>query len=84
MNFVKFYLLSCALSNQLETLPDLDNHLECSVLQYRKCLMRSVLSISLPEKTSSELDKFAKSTGWSKSGIVKRIEGSLSLESTIA
>jgi hypothetical protein len=46
--------------------------------------MRSVLSISLPEKTSSELDKFAKSTGWSKSGIVKRIEGSLSLESTIA
>jgi len=33
--------------------------------------MRSVLSISLPEKTSSELDKFAKSTGRSKSDIVK-------------
>ncbi len=33
--------------------------------------MRSVLSISLPEKTSSELEKFAKSTGRSKSDIVK-------------
>ena len=33
--------------------------------------MRSVLSISLPEKTSSELDKFAKGTGRSKSDIVK-------------
>jgi metal-responsive CopG/Arc/MetJ family transcriptional regulator len=33
--------------------------------------MRSVLSVSLPEKTSSELDKFAKSTGRSKSDIVK-------------
>jgi predicted DNA-binding protein len=32
--------------------------------------MRSVLSISLP-KTSSELEKFAKSTGRSKSDIVK-------------
>ena len=33
--------------------------------------MRSVLSISLPEKVSSELEKFAKSTGRSKSDIVK-------------
>ncbi len=33
--------------------------------------MRSVLSISLPKKTSSELEKFAKSTGRSKSDIVK-------------
>ena len=33
--------------------------------------MRSVLSVSLPEKTSSELAKFAKSTGRSKSDIVK-------------
>ncbi len=33
--------------------------------------MRSVLSISLPEKTSSELEKFAKSTGRSKSDIAK-------------
>ena len=34
-------------------------------------MIRSVLSISLPEKTSSELEKFAKSTGRSKSDIVK-------------
>lgn len=33
--------------------------------------MRSVLSVSLPEKTSSELEKFAKITGRSKSDIVK-------------
>ena len=33
--------------------------------------MRLVLSVSLPEKTSSELEKFAKSTGRSKSDIVK-------------
>ena len=33
--------------------------------------MRSILSISLPEKISSELEKFAKSTGRSKSDIVK-------------
>ncbi len=33
--------------------------------------MRSVLSISLPEKTSSDLEKFARSTGRSKSDIVK-------------
>ncbi len=33
--------------------------------------MRSVLSISLPEKTASELEKFAKSTGRSKSDIAK-------------
>jgi len=33
--------------------------------------MRSILSVSLPEKTSSELEKFAKSTGRSKSDIVK-------------
>ncbi len=35
--------------------------------------MRSVLSISLPEKTSSELEKFARSTGRSKSDIVKEL-----------
>jgi predicted DNA-binding protein len=33
--------------------------------------MRSVLSVSLPEKISSELEKYAKSTGRSKSDIVK-------------
>ena len=33
--------------------------------------MRSVLSISLPQKISSELEKFARSTGRSKSDIVK-------------
>jgi predicted DNA-binding protein len=33
--------------------------------------MRSVLSVSLPEKISSELKKFAKSTGRSKSDIVR-------------
>jgi predicted DNA-binding protein len=33
--------------------------------------MRSVLSISLPEKISSELEKFAKRTGRSKSDIVR-------------
>ena len=33
--------------------------------------MRLVLSISLPEKTSSELEKFAKSTGRSKSDIIR-------------
>jgi predicted transcriptional regulator len=33
--------------------------------------MRTVLSVSLPEKISAELDRFAKSTGRSKSGIVK-------------
>jgi len=33
--------------------------------------MRSILSISLPEKISFELEKFAKSTGRSKSDIVK-------------
>jgi predicted DNA-binding protein len=33
--------------------------------------MRSVLSVSLPEKISSELEKFAKSTGRSKSDIIK-------------
>jgi len=33
--------------------------------------MRSILSISLPGKISSELEKFAKSTGRSKSDIVK-------------
>ena len=33
--------------------------------------MRSVLSVSLPEKTSSELERFAKSTGRSNSDIVK-------------
>ena len=34
-------------------------------------MVYSVLSVSLPEKTSSELEKFAKSTGRSKSDIVK-------------
>ena len=33
--------------------------------------MRSVLSVSLPENISSELDKFARSTGRTKSDIVK-------------
>lgn len=33
--------------------------------------MRSVLSVSLPEKISSELEKYAKRTGRSKSDIVK-------------
>ena len=33
--------------------------------------MRSVVSISLPEKISQELDRFAKSTGRNKSDIVK-------------
>jgi metal-responsive CopG/Arc/MetJ family transcriptional regulator len=33
--------------------------------------MRSILSISLPENLSTELEKFAKSTGRSKSDIVK-------------
>ena len=33
--------------------------------------MRTVLSISLPQKISSDLDAFAKSTGRNKSDIVK-------------
>ena len=33
--------------------------------------MRTVLSISLPESMSTELDRFAKSTGRNKSDIVK-------------
>jgi metal-responsive CopG/Arc/MetJ family transcriptional regulator len=33
--------------------------------------MRSVLSVSLPENLSSELDAFAKKTGRNKSDIVK-------------
>jgi metal-responsive CopG/Arc/MetJ family transcriptional regulator len=33
--------------------------------------MRSVLSVSLPEKLSSELDAFAKKTGLNKSDILK-------------
>ena len=33
--------------------------------------MRSVLSVSLPENISKELDKFAKSSGRNKSDIVK-------------
>ena len=33
--------------------------------------MRSVLSISLPEKMGSELDQFAKRTGRNKSDVVK-------------
>ena len=33
--------------------------------------MRSVLSVNLPEKTLAELDKLARSTGRTKSDIVK-------------
>lgn len=33
--------------------------------------MRTVLSVSLPESMSEELDKFAKTTGRNKSDIVK-------------
>ncbi|HEX9023740.1 MAG TPA: ribbon-helix-helix protein, CopG family [Geobacteraceae bacterium] len=33
--------------------------------------MRAVLSVSLPEKISRELDEFAKATGRNKSDIVK-------------
>ncbi len=33
--------------------------------------MRSVLSVNLPEKIASELEKFAESTGRSKSDIVR-------------
>jgi metal-responsive CopG/Arc/MetJ family transcriptional regulator len=33
--------------------------------------MRTVLSVSLPENISEELDRFAKSTGRNKSDIVK-------------
>lgn len=33
--------------------------------------MRTVLSVSLPENMSEELDRFAKSTGRNKSDIVK-------------
>ena len=33
--------------------------------------MRTVLSVSLPEKVASELDAFARSTGRNKSDIVK-------------
>jgi predicted DNA-binding protein len=33
--------------------------------------MRTVLSVSLPEKISSELEEYAKNTGRSKSDIVK-------------
>lgn len=33
--------------------------------------MRTILSVSLPEKISSELEEYAKSTGRSKSDIVK-------------
>jgi predicted DNA-binding protein len=37
--------------------------------------MRTVLSVSLPEKISSELEEYAKSTGRSKSDIVKESIG---------
>jgi predicted DNA-binding protein len=33
--------------------------------------MRTILSVSLPEKISSELEEYAKNTGRSKSDIVK-------------
>ena len=37
--------------------------------------MRTVLSVSLPEKISEELDRFAKDTGRNKSDIVKESLG---------
>ena len=37
--------------------------------------MRTVLSVSLPENISEELDRFAKSTGRNKSDIVKESLG---------
>lgn len=37
--------------------------------------MRTVLSVSLPENMSEELDRFAKSTGRNKSDIVKESLG---------
>ena len=37
--------------------------------------MRTVLSVSLPENISEELEKFAKSTGRNKSDIVKESLG---------
>ncbi len=37
--------------------------------------MRSVLSVSLPEKMSAELDRFAKASGRNKSDIVKESLG---------
>jgi predicted DNA-binding protein len=37
--------------------------------------MRTVLSVSLPENISAELDRFAKSTGRNKSDIVKESLG---------
>ena len=37
--------------------------------------MRTVLSVSLPEKISSELEEYAKNTGRSKSDIVKESIG---------
>ena len=37
--------------------------------------MRTVLSVSLPERMSVELDRFAKSTGRNKSDIVKESLG---------
>jgi metal-responsive CopG/Arc/MetJ family transcriptional regulator len=37
--------------------------------------MRTVLSVSLPKKVSSELEKYAKVTGRSKSDIVKESVG---------
>ena len=37
--------------------------------------MRTVLSVSLPEKISSELEEYARSTGRSKSDIVKESIG---------
>ncbi len=38
-------------------------------------MMRTVLSVSLPENMSEELDRFAKSTGRNKSDIVKESLG---------
>jgi metal-responsive CopG/Arc/MetJ family transcriptional regulator len=37
--------------------------------------MRSVVSISLPEKMASELDRFAKKTGRNKSDVIKEALG---------
>ena len=52
--------------NRFLAMPDL-----CIVLWYRRCVMRTVLSVSLPENISKELDKFAKNTGRNKSDIMK-------------
>jgi predicted DNA-binding protein len=49
----------------------LDNYDLVVYCSGRRQEMRSVLSVSLPENISSELEKFARSTGRTKSDIVK-------------